>query len=97
MRLPECTESNSLLEGDLALASQQQTIKEMTVLETETGYSVAVTLKWEPSKIWYLTTRRNRRAPKKVTDLSRLNKQLKQIAPDQGYLLLRNQTIPKSN
>jgi len=96
MRLPECTESNSLLESDLALASQQQTIKEMTVLETESGYSVAVTLKWEPSKIWYLTTRRNRRTPKKVADLSRLNNQLKQIAPDQGYLLLRNWTPPKS-
>ncbi|MDP4573454.1 hypothetical protein Q8O96_30760 [Pseudomonas sp. LPH60] len=48
----------------------------------------------EPGKEWYLTTRRDRAAPKIFKDLNRLNDHLKEAYPTESFELLRNCEVP---
>lgn len=93
-RLP-CGPSNSLLEGDLELAIRQETLKKLTVAETESGFYVIAQLKWADSKEWYLTTRRERTKPRLFKDLKRLNDHLKTAYPTNSVEILRNQLVPE--
>lgn len=96
MNLSPCTENNSLLEGDLLIARQRETINQIEVLETGKGLCIALELKWEPGKTWYITTRRNREEPKYYADLTRLSKLLNELAPGLDFRVRREQTIPKA-
>ncbi len=96
LNLPACTSNNSLLEGEILTASQRQTITQIEVLETGKGLCLAVELKWEPGKTWYITTRRNREEPKYYADLTRLSKHLNELAPGIDFLLRRDPKIPES-
>ena len=96
MKLPACTSNNSLLEGDIETASQRETITHLEVLETENGLCIAIEIKLEPGKIWYITTRRNREEPKYYADLTRLSKHLNTLAPGVDFVLRRNPKIPKA-
>jgi hypothetical protein len=94
MKLTVCSPGNSLLEGDLESAAERQAITKMVVLEIPEGFCVAVQLRWEGEKTWYLTTRRCLTEPKKFKELNRLHKYLNKIAQNQDYEVLRNQIIP---
>jgi hypothetical protein len=48
----------------------------------------------EPGKAWYLTTRRNRFAPKIFKDLMLLNEHLKQICRAENFEVVRGQALP---
>jgi len=93
---PSCNPENSILEGDLELAVLQKTINKLKVMETTQGFYVVVLLKWVEGKEWYLTTRRNRNAPKIFKDLKRLNDHLKEVYPTDSFELIRNQQLPLS-
>jgi hypothetical protein len=94
MQLSPCSPANSILEGDLDLAVQQQTLKKLKVMETPEGFFVIAQLKWAGNKEWYLTTRRERTKPKLFKDLKRLNDHLKEAYPTDSFELHRNQTVP---
>ncbi len=94
MNQPPCNLENSILEGDLEFAAKQQTINEVMIMETPEGFYVIVTFTWATGKEWYLTTRRNRTAPKLYKDLIRLNNFMKEICPNKGFELIRNQSLP---
>lgn len=94
MNRTPCSPANSILEGDLELAVQQETIKKLIVAETPEGFYVVVQLKWAGTKEWYLTTRRERTRPKLFKDLKRLNDHLKETYPTDKFELLRNQKVP---
>lgn len=94
MKLSPCSPANSILEGDLDLAVQQQTLKKLKVMETPDGFFVIAQLKWAGSKEWYLTTRRERTQPKLFKDLKRLNDHLKEAYPTDSFELHRNQEVP---
>lgn len=95
--LPPCGPANSLLESDLELAIQQQTLLKLTISETDAGFYVVVHLKWDEQKKWYLTTRRDRHTPRVFKDLNRLNENLKEFFPTEHVELLRNQKLPPTN
>ena len=46
MNRTPCSPANSILEGDLELAAQQQTLKKLIVAETPEGFYVVAQLKW---------------------------------------------------
>jgi hypothetical protein len=94
MNLLPCSLANSILEGDLELAAQQQTIDRLVVMETPEGFYVIAKFLWAEGKEWYLTTRRNRSEPRLYKDLIRLNNNMKAIYPTIGFELLRNQQMP---
>lgn len=94
MQLSPCSPANSILEGDLDLAVQQQTLKKLKVMETPEGFFVIAQLKWAGNKEWYLTTRRERTQPKLFKDLKRLNDHLKEAYPTDSFELHRNQAVP---
>lgn len=94
MNRTPCSPANSILEGDLELAVQQETLKKLIVAETPEGFYVVVQLKWAGTKDWYLTTRRERTKPKLFKDLKRLNDHLKETYPTDRFELLRNQKVP---
>lgn len=48
----------------------------------------------EPKKIWYLTSRRHRTAPRVHRSLGRLNEWMREKYPTEEIVLLRNQTVP---
>lgn len=91
-----CSRANSLLEDDLDLAVQQQSLTRITVAETEEGFYLVVRLKWAAGKDWYLCTRRDRTQPRLFKDLNRLNEHLKEAYPTSGFELLRNQSMPEA-
>lgn len=93
-RIP-CSPANSVLEGDLELAVQQQTLKKIQVAETPEGFFVIAQLKWAGNKEWYLTTRRERTKPRLFKDLRRLNDLLKVAYHTDTVEILRNQTVPE--
>lgn len=95
MNRTPCSPANSILEGDLDLAVQQETLKKLIVAETPEGFYVVAQLKWAGNKEWYLTTRRERTKPKLFKDLKRLNDHLKEAYPTDSFELLRNQTVPE--
>lgn len=94
MTLPPCSPANSILESELSLAVQQDTLTHLQVMEIEGGFFVMVRLLWAGTKDWYLTTRRDRYQPKVFKDLNRLNEHLKTEYPTQCIRLLRNQVMP---
>jgi hypothetical protein len=91
-----CGPANSLLEGDLDLAAQQQTLTKLSIAETPEGFYVIARLLWADSKDWYLTTRRERTRPRLFKDLNRLNEFLREAYPTERVELLRNQPLPLS-
>lgn len=95
MNRTPCSPANSVLEGDLELAVQQQTLKKIQVAETPEGFYVIAQLKWAGNKEWYLTTRRKRTKPRLFKDLRRLNDLLREAYPTDTIEILRNQTIPE--
>lgn len=95
MNRPTCSPANSILEGDLELAVQQQTLKKLAVAETADGFYVIAQLKWAGAKEWYLTTRRERTKPRLFKDLKRLNEHLKVAYPTESVEILRNQEVPE--
>lgn len=95
MNRTPCSPANSILEGDLDLAVQQETLKKLIVAETPEGFYVVAQLKWAGNKEWYLTTRRERTKPKLFKDLKRLNDHLKEAYPTDSFELLRNQVVPE--
>lgn len=94
MNRTPCSPANSILEGDLELAVQQQTLKKLTIAETPDGFYVVAQLKWAGNKEWYLTTRREREQPRLFKDLKRLNDHLKTAYPTDSVEILRNQQLP---
>lgn len=94
MNLLPCSLASSILEGDLELSAQQQTLDKLIVMETPEGFYVIARFLWAKGKDWYLTTRRNRTEPRLYKDLIRLNKNMKEIFPTIGFELLRNQHMP---
>jgi len=96
MKLIPCSPENSILEGDLELAVLQKTLDKLKVMETPHGLYVVVLLKWAEGKEWYLTTRRERSAPKIFKDLKRLNDHLREVYPTDSFELFRNQELPPS-
>jgi hypothetical protein len=94
-RIP-CSPANSILEGDLELAVQQQTLKKLSIAETLDGFYVIAQLKWAGNKEWYLTTRRERTQPKLFKDLKRLNDHLKAAYPTDSIEIIRNQKMPEA-
>lgn len=94
MNRTPCSPANSILEGDLELAVQQQTLKKLTIAETPDGFYVVAQLKWAGNKEWYLTTRRERDQPRLFKDLKRLNDHLKMAYPTDSVEILRNQQLP---
>lgn len=94
MNRTPCSPANSILEGDLELAVQQQTLKKLTIAETPDGFYVVAQLKWAGNKEWYLTTRRERDQPRLFKDLKRLNDHLKTAYPTDSVEILRNQQLP---
>lgn len=94
MKLPPCSPANSILETNLQLAIQQQTLDMLKVMETPDGFYIVVNLRWAGQKDWYLTTRRDRSSPKLFKDLSRLNEHLKAEYPTDSLELHRNQKMP---
>lgn len=92
-RFKPCSPANSVLEGDLEFAIQQETLKKLVVAETPEGYYVVAEFKWA-DKEWYLTTRRERSQPKLFKDLNRLNDHLKTAYPTDSIEILRNQKLP---
>jgi hypothetical protein len=94
MNRTPCSPANSILEGDLELAVQQQTLKKLTIAETQDGFYVIAQLKWAGNKEWYLTTRREREQPRLFKDLKRLNDHLKDAYPTDSVEILRNQQLP---
>lgn len=94
-RIP-CSPANSILEGDLELAVQQQTLKKLSIAETSDGFYVIVQLKWAGNKEWYLTTRRERTQPRLFKDLKRLNDHLKADYPTDSIEIIRNQKMPEA-
>lgn len=95
MNRTPCSPANSILEGDLELAVQQQTLKKLVVAETPEGFYVVAQLKWAGNKEWYLTTRRERTKPRLFKDLKRLNDHLKEAYPTDSVEILRNQEVPE--
>lgn len=95
MNLTPCGPSNSVLEGDLELAVQQQTLTKLSIAETSEGFYVVARLRWADDKDWYLTTRRERTRPRLFKDLSRLNDFLRESYPTEAVELLRNQPLPE--
>lgn len=94
MNLLPCSLASSILEGDLELAAQQQTLDKLIVMETPSGFYVIARFLWAKDRDWYLTTRRKRTEPRLYKDLIRLNKNMKEIFPTVGFELLRNQNLP---
>lgn len=94
MTLIPCSPANSILESELSLAVQQETLTHLQVMEVEEGFFVMVRLVWSSEKDWYLTTRRDRHNPKLFKDLKRLNEHLKKEYPTNCFRLLRYQTLP---
>lgn len=93
-RIP-CSPANSILEGDLELATQQQTLKKLAVAETPDGFYIIAQFKWAGNKEWYLTTRRKRNKPKLFKDLKRLNNHLRVAYPTDRVEILRDQKVPE--
>lgn len=93
-RIP-CSPANSILEGDLELAVQQETLKKIQIAETTEGFYVIAQLKWAGNKEWYLTTRRERTKPRLFKDLRRLNDLLREAYPTDVVEILRNQPVPE--
>lgn len=91
----KCSLENSVLENDLENASQQKTVTEIIVVETDKGFYVKVKIQFSSAKEWYVTTRRDRDAPKIYKDLNRLNEHLKEICPKENFILIRNTEKPK--
>lgn len=94
MKRPTCGPANSILEGDLELAVQQETLKKITIAETAEGFYVIAQLKWAGNKDWYLTTRRERTKPRLFKDLNRLNELLRDSYPTEMVELIRKQELP---
>ncbi|WP_265299998.1 hypothetical protein [Verminephrobacter eiseniae] len=94
MNRTPCSPANSILEGDLEIAVQQQALDKLTVAETPDGFYVIIQFKWAKNKQWYLTTRRERMKPRLFKDLIRMNRHLKEICPTQSIEILRNQQMP---
>lgn len=97
MNLLPCSLASSILEGDLELASQQQTLDKLIVMETPDGFYVIARFLWAKDRDWYLTTRRKRTEPRLYKDLIRLNKNMKEIFPTVGFELLRDQDMPPAD
>ena len=95
MNRTPCSAANSILEGDLELATQQQTLKKLAVAETPEGFYVIAQFKWAGNKEWYLTTRRKRTKPRLFKDLKRLNNHLRMAYPTDSVEILRNQKLPE--
>jgi hypothetical protein len=93
-RIPS-SPANSILEGDLELAVQQNTLKKISIAETFDGFYVIIQLKWSGNKEWYLTTRRTRSQPRLFKDLKRLNDHLKTAYPTDTVVIIRNQIMPE--
>ena len=96
MSLTPCSPANSVLEGDLEIAVQQQTLRKLTIAETPDGFYVIAQLLWAGKKDWYLTTRRVREQPRLFKDLNRLNDHLRTTYPTDRVEILRNQQLPPS-
>ena len=94
MNLPPCSVENSILEPDLEVAIKQKALDTLQIMEVLEGYYVIVKLKWSADRIWYVTTRRERKNPKIYKDLNRLNEHLKKTYPTDCFVLYRNQKIP---
>lgn len=94
MNRTPCSPANSILEGDLELAVQQQTLTRLTIAETADGYYIVAKLKWAGNKDCYLTTRRERDQPRLFKDLKRLNDHLRIAYPTDRVEILRNQQLP---
>ncbi len=94
MNRTPCSPANTILEGDLELAVQQQTLKILTIAETSDGFYVVAQLKWAANKEWYVTTRRHREQPRIFKDLTRLNELLRTAYPTDSVDILRNQQLP---
>lgn len=92
-RIP-CSPANSILESDLELSVQQQTLEKLKVMETPEGFYVIAQVKWAEGKEWYLTTRRDRTKPRLYKDLKRLNDHLREAYPTDSFELFRNQSVP---
>ena len=89
-----CSPANSILESDLDLAMQQETLIKLMVAETPEGFYVLAQFKWSGSKKWYLTTRRERTRPRIFKDFNRLNDLLKTAYPTDSIEIFRNQNSP---
>ena len=85
----EWTPEDCMLESELRRAVQHQTLRRVTIIETEEGYYVQVTLNWKKEEQWFLTTRRNRNSPRFCKSLDRLNEHVRTIAPTIAMHLLR--------
>jgi hypothetical protein len=94
MRLTTCNEETSILEVELAAAVKQGSVANIHIMEMEENYYVVAELKYTPNKVWYLTTRRDRNAPKIFKDLNRLNKHLKTDYKTDTVTIFRNQELP---
>jgi len=97
MNRAPCSPANSILEGDLELAMQQQTLQKLIIAETPEGFYIIAILKWAKNKEWYLTTRRDRDRPRIFKDLNRLNEHLKEAYPTDSVEIVRNQEIPEKD
>jgi len=92
--LEPCSIANSIIEADLKIAVEQQTITELRIMEIRGGFYVTLKFKWSGNKIWYLSTRRDRATPRVFISLTRLNDFLRDSVPTGEVLLLRNQAMP---
>ena len=86
-----CSVENTILESELQNSAKQREVTAIHVVEEKEGYYVFVKLRWALNKRWYIATRRNREAPKIWKDLGRLNRQLKELCPENKYLLHRKE------
>lgn len=94
MNLTPCSAATSMLEADLELATEQQTLTKLTIAETAGGFYVVARVRWAADKDWYLTTRRDRTRPRLFKDLHKLNDLLRESYPTARVELLRNQDLP---
>lgn len=94
MALEACSPTNSIIEKELQIAAEQNTIKTITVMEVGENFYLVIEFLWAEGRQWYLSTRRDRNKPKVFKDLSRLNNHLKTEYPTESFTLLRNQALP---
>ncbi|MDV7561162.1 hypothetical protein R4576_18350 [Acinetobacter baumannii] len=67
----------SITEQILESSHKQGFITELTINEVPEGFYLTVTLTWSGTKVWYLTTRREKDTPRIFKNLDRLNEYLK--------------------
>lgn len=68
----------SIVETVIENSHKHNYVYDLSIHEIDEGFYITVRLTWSGSKIWYLTTRRDRYTPRIFKSLSRLNDYLKE-------------------